>query len=98
MKIFLKISRIEKIFEYIFAESINNKQKFRTMKALGTTGTGRHFRVSSNKSARTFTVVVDGTKYRTVKMNKEEFQSCLNYTANDWNYFLKSSSDYYVVK
>jgi len=68
------------------------------MKTSGTTGTGRHFRVSSNKSARTFTIVVDGTKYRTVKMNKEEFDSRMNNTANDWNVFLKSSSDYYVVK
>ena len=68
------------------------------MKNLGTTGTGRHFKVSSNKSMRTFTLVVDGTKYRTVKMNKEEFQSCLNNTANDWNDFLKSSGAYYVVK
>ena len=68
------------------------------MKNLGTTITGRHFRVSSNKSARTFTLVVDGTKYRTVKMNKEEFQSCLNHTANDWNNFLKYSNNYYVVK
>lgn len=68
------------------------------MKSLGTTITGRHFKVSSNKSARTFTLVVDGTKYRTVKMDKEEFQSCLNHTANDWNYFLKSNRDYYVVK
>jgi len=98
VKIFLKISRNEKRFTYIFAGSINNKQKFRTMKTSGTTGTGRHFRVSSNKSARTFTIVVDGTKYRTVKMNKEEFDSRMNNTANDWNVFLKSSSDYYVVK
>ena len=78
--------------------SINNKQKFRTMKALGTTGTGRHFRVTTNQSARTFTAIVNGTKFRTVKMDKEYVQSCLNYTANDWNYFLKSNSDYYVVK
>ena len=65
------------------------------MKAL-ISNTGREFKVSSNKSARTFTLRVDGIKYRTIQMSKEEFESCLNNTGNDWNQFLKSD-DYYLV-
>jgi hypothetical protein len=58
---------------------------------------GERIDVRSNHSARTFTIRTDVAKYRTYPMSKEEFQSCLNNTANDWAYFLKSS-DYYKVK
>lgn len=65
------------------------------MKTL-TTITGRTIKVSSNKSARTFTIVTDAAKYRTYKMTKEEFNSCEYNTGNDWANFLKSD-DYYKV-
>ncbi len=58
--------------------------------------TGREIKVSSNKSKRTYTLIVDGTKYRTTKMTREEFNDCQHNTGNDWNQFLKSS-DYYKV-
>jgi len=55
------------------------------------------YKISSNKSARTFTIRTDtGNKYRTVKMDKEEFDSCENNTANDWRDFLRSD-DYYKI-
>jgi hypothetical protein len=55
-------------------------------------------RVSANHSARTFTIRKEsGIKYRTVKLSKEEFNSCLYNTENDWKQFL-TSSDYYLVK
>lgn len=61
----------------------------------------RKIAVRENHSARTFTlrfVYEDGTriKYRTTRMNKDEFRSCLNNTQNDWEIFLKSN-DYYPV-
>jgi len=59
--------------------------------------TEREFRISANKSRRTYTIRTFGSKYRTYRMTKEEFQSCDNYTGNDWNNFLKSES-YYTVK
>ncbi len=59
--------------------------------------TGRKFRITSNKSQRTFTIRTENAKYRTIKMPKEEFESCLNNTGNDWAQFL-TSDDYYVVK
>lgn len=62
-----------------------------------TTITGKQISISANKSARTFTIRTDCGKYRTNKLSKEEFNSCLNNTGNDWNEFLKSD-DYYEVK
>jgi len=64
------------------------------MKTL-TTITGREIKVSSNRSQRTFTLIVNGIKYRTTKMTHEEFNSCLHNTGQDWSQFLKSD-DYYV--
>ena len=59
-------------------------------------------KVTSNESARTFTIrtYVDGklnNKYRTIQLSKDEFQSESNNTENDWQEFLKSS-DYYLIK
>ena len=51
----------------------------------------------SNKSERTFTIRKNGSKYRTNKMSKDEFNRCLNNTSNDWNDFLRYSGDYYVI-
>lgn len=59
-------------------------------------------KATANESERTFTIrtYVNGklnNKYRTVKLNPQEFQSESNNTENDWKQFLKSS-DYYLVK
>lgn len=66
------------------------------MKVL-TSITGREFKISSNKSDRTFTIKVDGSVYRTNRMSHEEFNSELNNTGNDWAQFMKTD-DYYKVK
>lgn len=61
----------------------------------------RDLEVKANYSMRTFTLrfyYSDGTvtRYRTNRMSKEEFNSCLHNTDRDWNEFLKSD-DYYVI-
>lgn len=67
----------------------------KAMKAF-TTVTGRVIRVSSNKAKRTFTIITDAAKYRTLPMSKEEFESANNNTGNDWANFLKSDSYYKI--
>ena len=59
-------------------------------------------KVSANQSKRTFTIrkeYSDGSKvkYRTVQMNKEDFDSEEGNTERDWKNFLNSSCDYYEV-
>lgn len=59
--------------------------------------------VTPNYSKRTFTIrktYEDGTKvkYRTIKLNKEDFDSELMNTENDWNQFLKSNDYYRIFK
>lgn len=54
-----------------------------------------------NYSARTFTIRayckgVMYAKYRTVRLNKEEFNSELMNTTNDWKQFLKTDNYYKV--
>ena len=68
----------------------------KTMKTFKTI-TGETIKVSANHSKRTFTIVNDFAKYRTIPLSKEEFDSCLNNTGQDWSQFLKSN-DYYKVK
>lgn len=66
-----------------------------TMKTF-TTITGETLKVSANHSKRTFTIVKSYAKYRTIPLSKEEFNSCLNNTGNDWVHFLRSG-DYYKI-
>ena len=61
------------------------------------TNLGETLKISANHSKRTFTIRTDVAKYRTIRMSKEEFQSCLNNTGQDWRVFLRSS-DYYKVR
>jgi len=60
--------------------------------------TGPKLRISSNQSARTFTIRTGYAKYRTLPMSKEEFNSCEHNTGNDWQQFLNATGDYYEVK
>jgi hypothetical protein len=58
----------------------------------------REFRITSNKSKRTFTIRTNGSKYRTLPMNKEEFEHAdMFWTGNDWQQFLKTD-EYYKIK
>ena len=62
-----------------------------------TTITGRTIKVSANQSKRTFTIVTESAKFRTLQMSREEFESCEYQTGNDWENFLRTDS-YYQVK
>lgn len=53
-------------------------------------------KVTSNKSKRTYTIRVNGSKYRTYPMSKEEFNSCYYNTETDWNQFLRSPGYYKI--
>jgi len=60
----------------------------------------RSIKATPNHRLRTFTIRTYWSellcsKFRTVPLSKEEFQSCLNNTENDWNQFLKSGNDYF---
>jgi len=58
---------------------------------------GRTINATANHSKRTFTIRVEGSKYRTYQMDKVTFSESLNMTANDWQHFL-NSCEYYKVK
>ena len=60
------------------------------------TVSGREIKVSANRTKRTFTIVTESAKYRTLPMNKIEFEANLNNTGNDWQQFL-NTEDYYRV-
>ena len=61
------------------------------------TNLGEVLMISPNHSKRTFTIRTDVAKYRTIMLSKEEFNSCLDNTGQDWRVFLRSS-DYYKVR
>jgi hypothetical protein len=66
------------------------------MKTL-TTISKQVIKISSNKSARTYTIRTNGSIYRTSKMSKQEFENNSNNTGNDWKDFL-NNGEYFVVK
>ena len=61
------------------------------------TNLGETLKISANHSKRTFTIRTDVAKYRTIRLSKEEFNSCLDNTGQDWRVFLRSG-DYYKVR
>lgn len=68
-------------------------KKHNNMKTL----TGNIVEVRALKSYRAYLITVDGTTYRTGRMSSAEFEECAYNTANDWQYFLRTSGDYSVV-
>ena len=58
---------------------------------------GRTIKATPNHSARTFTIRTESAKFRTNRMSKEDFESELNNTPNDWQTFLNYSTDYFKV-
>ena len=44
-----------------------------------------------NYSKKTFTIRYNGSKYRTAKMQKTEFDECLFNTCNDWKNYLRNN-------
>lgn len=59
--------------------------------------TGRTIKEKANHSKRTFTIRTESAKFRTIRLDKEDFESNLNNTPNDWQTFLNLTSDYYKV-
>ena len=61
--------------------------------------TGAEYKISSNRAKKVFTIIKNGTKYKTNKFPYLEFATAVNFwTGNDWMNFLKQSNDYYIVK
>lgn len=59
--------------------------------------TGVGIRISPNKSKRTFTIRINGSKYRTYPMSRQEFEHAQYWTGNDWIQFLKTD-EYHEVR
>jgi hypothetical protein len=73
-----------------------NLKKIMIMKTLKSIS-GREFKISGNKSKRTFTIVTNGIKYRTLPMSRAEYENADNWTGNDWSQFMRTN-DYYKVE
>ena len=54
--------------------------------------------VKANQKKRTFTIRVNGSKYRTSQFSKDAFEDLDNNTPLDWKIFLSLSNSYYLVK
>lgn len=60
--------------------------------------TGRKLRVRPNPANRTYTIKTETNTFRTLKMSKEEFDSCKRNTGNDWQQFLNQGAYYKVER
>jgi hypothetical protein len=54
-------------------------------------------KVKANQQAKTFTIRVNGSKYRTSKFLKATFEELEYNTDADWSNFLATSNSYYRV-
>lgn len=59
--------------------------------------TGSLIKVTSNNSRRTFTIRTGGVRFRTKKMDKDEFESAKSWTGDDWSQFLETD-EYFVCR
>jgi hypothetical protein len=48
-------------------------------------------KVTSNKTKRTYTILLNGNKYRTIKLGKNEFEELYYNTEGDWINYIKSN-------
>ena len=48
-------------------------------------------KVRSNKTKRTYTILLNGNKYRTIKLGKSEFEELYYNTEGDWINYIKSN-------
>jgi len=56
-------------------------------------------KVTANKWKRTFTIRKNGSKYRTTKLARDEFEEMEYMSENDWSYWLRNEQgSYYIVK
>ena len=59
---------------------------------------GRTISATANNSKRSFTIRVNGSKYRTHSMSVEDFNECLHNTANDWQNYLNTEIYINIIK
>jgi hypothetical protein len=55
-------------------------------------------RISSNQGRKHFTIVKNGTRYRTNRLSRDEFEEMEMNTPKDWLNFLASSQNYFKVE
>lgn len=55
-------------------------------------------RIKANQKAKTFTIRTTSGKYRTLPMNKAEFEETEHNTSKDWQNFLNTSQNYLLIK
>jgi hypothetical protein len=48
-------------------------------------------KVTSNKTKRAYTILLNGNKYRTIKLGKSEFEELYYNTEGDWINYIKSN-------
>lgn len=53
-----------------------------------------NFKITSNKQKRHYTINKGYVKYRTLPMDKQEFNKAYYWTQNDWQQFLKTNEYY----
>ena len=63
-----------------------------------TTISGRTILVRPNFSKRVFTIKTESGKYKTYKLSRPEFDENLFNTGNDWQNYLRTSQDIFVIK
>lgn len=59
---------------------------------------GREILVRPNFSKKVFTIKTDSATYKTYKLPAHEFDENLFNTGNDWQNYLGTSQDYFVIK
>jgi hypothetical protein len=63
-----------------------------------TTISGRTILVRPNFSKRVFTIQTESATYKTYKLSRPEFDENLFNTGNDWQNYLRTSQDIFVIK
>lgn len=48
-------------------------------------------RVTSNKTKRTYTIVLNGNKYRTTELSQDEFEEFEYNTESDWVNYIRTN-------
>lgn len=61
------------------------------------TVSNKEIKITGNKTLRRYTIKTDSNKYKSYKMNKQEFNDASYWNGNDWQNFL-NTNDYYIIK
>jgi len=52
-----------------------------------------NFTIRTNKSKKQITITINGSKYRTLLLNKEEFETLQGFTYFDWMDYIRKSGN-----